>query len=130
MEAATMHPNARRMLQVIESFNRGDFSGVSDVFAEDAVWHAAGRNRHSGDHRGEQIGRWFAAMGAMGCSVEPIDLMADDTHVAFFIRVRSDEAGHELDQIHVNAMRFVDGKATEGWFLPDDQEAWDRWAGE
>jgi hypothetical protein len=32
-----------------------------------------------------------------------------------------------LDQIHVNAWRMVDGKVTEGWFLPDDQQAFDAW---
>lgn len=127
MDPTTMHPNARRTLEVIQSFGSGDFAAAGELFAEGAVWHAAGRNPHSGDHRGEAIGAWFQAMGALKARPEPVDIMADDTHVAFFLRVTCDEPGHELDQIQCNAWRFEDGRAVEGWFLPDDQDAWDRW---
>lgn len=123
-----MHPNAAMMMQLIGRYNEGDMSWVDEFLDPDAVWHAAGRNRYSGEFRGhEAIRGWFAAMAESGATVEPLDMLADDEHVAFFLQVRGSDGG--LDQTHANAWRVRDGRFTEGWFMPDDNAAWDSYAG-
>ena len=46
------HPNIARIKDGYAAFAKGDFAVLNDLFAEDIVWHASGRNQLSGDYRG------------------------------------------------------------------------------
>ena len=37
------HPNVVRIKDGDAAFAKGDFAGLNDLFAEDLLWHAAGR---------------------------------------------------------------------------------------
>ena len=39
------HPNVARIKDGDAGFAKGDFAALNDLFAEDLLWHAAGRNR-------------------------------------------------------------------------------------
>jgi ketosteroid isomerase-like protein len=115
-----------RFWQATGSWNNGDDSDFRAMFHDDAVWHAGGNNPASGRFEGvDDVVGWFTRMREVGVHVEPQDMLEDDGHFVFFIRIFGDRDGKSIDQVHANAWRHRDGKFTEGFFLVDDQEAWD-----
>ena len=46
------HPNAALLRKGYEAFARGDIAALTDMFAEDMVWHLSGDNLISGEHKG------------------------------------------------------------------------------
>jgi uncharacterized protein len=105
----------------------GDWSAWADLWAEDAVWHAAGRNPYSGDFHGrEAIVGWFRGLMETGATPEPLEILTDGEHFVFFIRIRMElPDGRVLVQEHADAWRVRDGRFVEGYFLPDDQHLFD-----
>ena len=126
-----LHANALRMLQAIGELNAGDPTAVGRLWAEDCVWHAAGDNPLSGDFRGRaEVSDWFvraAGLADDGVTSEPLDVLSDDTHLVLLHRLRGRRGDRYLEQTHMNAWRFEDGLAVEGWFLPESTRDWDAW---
>jgi ketosteroid isomerase-like protein len=115
-------PLAQQFAGAVAGFSVGDLDPLMALFREDAVWHAAGTSRLAGRYEGhEAIRGWFAAMYDLGFVAEPLDMLEDETHFVFLLRI----AGQGIEQTHANAWRVEGGKFTEGFFLPDDQDAWD-----
>src|SRR5262249_55103134 len=48
------HPNVARIRDGYTAFAKGDFAVLTDLFAEDLLWHDSGRNQLSGDYRGRE----------------------------------------------------------------------------
>ena len=48
------HPNEEVVRRGFEAFSTGDMAALNDLFADDIVWHAPGRNPLSGDHKGKE----------------------------------------------------------------------------
>ncbi len=115
-------------------FNRGDLAEYRQFFTEDLVWHVGGNNPMSGDYRGLQAAfDYFERVRQLtGGSLrsEPLDILADDTHIGVFTRVTAARGGRQLDVVLAQAFRVnADGLFTEYWALADDQEAVDAfWA--
>jgi hypothetical protein len=49
-----MHPNAQTVMSAFQAFAEGDMATMEGLFADDAIWHVAGRNKWSGDYTGPQ----------------------------------------------------------------------------
>ena len=47
------HSNEDLARRGYDAFTRGDMQAVSDVFADDIVWHVGGRSPLAGDYRGK-----------------------------------------------------------------------------
>jgi uncharacterized protein len=125
------HPNAVRMRQAVESLMSGDLDGFLSAFSDDVVWRSGGSNQLSGTFRGKQgLAGWMGKQFELTDStinVEPIDVIADDERLAIFLRIRAQRGDRSLDIKVANAHRVgPDGKFVESWYLPDDQQAWDR----
>src|SRR5579883_1035409 len=58
---AGIEENVATVRRGYEYFNSGNIEGLASIFAEDAVWHAAGRNRFAGEKRGRDAA--FAYFG-------------------------------------------------------------------
>ncbi len=59
--------NAALVRRGYEAFNRGDAATLTEIIAQDAVWHVAGRNRLSGPKRGrDAILAYFGELGQIG----------------------------------------------------------------
>jgi ketosteroid isomerase-like protein len=129
----TLPANALLLIEKVGEFNAGNTGAMRDLWAEDGVWHAAGDNAASGDFRGrDACGQWFVDTAEIlggQCQVEVRDVLADDDYVVFFNHVVATRDGAVLDQVHMDAWRFEDGLAVEGWFLPDDVAVWDAFVG-
>ncbi len=48
------HPNAELLRKGYEAFDKGDIAALTDMFAEDVVWHVTGTSPISGVHRGRE----------------------------------------------------------------------------
>ncbi|MGH2677965.1 MAG: nuclear transport factor 2 family protein, partial [Actinomycetota bacterium] len=46
------HPGVERARASIEAFNRGDMGALSEFYADDVLWHVAGKHGLSGDYKG------------------------------------------------------------------------------
>jgi ketosteroid isomerase-like protein len=58
------HPNATLLRAGYDAFATGDMAALDALFADDVVWHVAGRSPLSGEHKGkgEVFGTFFAGL--------------------------------------------------------------------
>ena len=92
------HPNVARIRDGYAAFAKGDFAALTDLLAEDLVWHQGGRNQLAGDYRGrEAVFGYFAKLmevteGSFHVDVHAV--LADDEHgVALTVATASRAAG-------------------------------------
>ena len=126
----TEHPNAVAVGRIFEAWNSGRLDVIREGFSEDAVLHFAGNNSMSGTYRGRDAVMDALARAASqggGPQTELEALLASDDHVIAFYRTISERDGKTLDDIQVYPIKVnAEGKATEAWFLPNDQGGYDR----
>ena len=117
-----VHPNAHVVLQGFRAFAEGDLATVKELFHDDAVWHATGRNRFSGDFQGvDAIMRLFQEVaGAARIENEPHAVLADEHHVIVLINGRYSRPGARVTVQTVFVFHVADGKVAEVWFMPAD----------
>jgi ketosteroid isomerase-like protein len=48
------HPNAERIRRAFDAFAPGDMATMTELIAEDTIWHIPGRGPLSGDHQGRE----------------------------------------------------------------------------
>ena len=125
----TEHPNAAAARRSYEAWNSGDLDVIREYFTDDAVLHLAGNNAMSGTYRGRDAVMDAIARASQGWGLhsELEALLASDDHVIAFVRVTSERDGKTLDVVVAQAVKVnAEGKATEAWFLPNDQGGYDR----
>ena len=127
------HPNVARIRDGYAAFAKGDFAVLNDLFAEDLVWHDAGRNQTSGDYHGRVAVYGFfgklmeVTAGTFRADVHAV--LADDEHGVALVTLT---ASRDARRIAVNAadvMHLRDGKVTEVWAILADQYAFDELIG-
>ena len=127
------HPNVARIKDGYTAFAKGDFAYLNDLFAEDLLWHDAGRNQVAGEYRGRE-----AVFGLFGKLMELTEgsfhadlhaVLADDEHGVALVVIRASRGGRsvEVNEAHVFHMR--DGKVVEFWNAPTDIYAIDELLG-
>jgi hypothetical protein len=118
------HPNEGVLRKGYAAFNTGDMDGVRETFAEDIVWHAAGRSPLSGDYKG--IDEVFGFFGKLMTTydqppqIELHDVLANDEHGVALVRATSKRGGKEHVSLATHVFHLKDGKATEFWDCPHD----------
>ena len=125
----TEHPNAVAARRSYAASNSGDLDVIREYFTDDAVLHLAGDNAMSGTYRGRDgvMDAIARASQGWGMHSELEALLASDDHVIAFVRVTSERDGKTLDVVVAQAVKVnAEGKATEAWFLPNDQRGYDR----
>ena len=121
--------NEARIRKGYEAFNAGDMEALTDLFAEDVVWHFPGTSKLAGQHVGRDA--TFAMLGAYGAAsggtlrANCIDVMASDDHVAGWARDTATNGDRTLDISSVVIFTMGDGKVTEAHHHVDDQDALD-----
>jgi ketosteroid isomerase-like protein len=124
------HPNEELVRQGYAAFLGGDLAALNDLFADDIVWHAPGRNQLSGDYRGKdevfaQLAKVFELTGGT-FSLEIHDVLADDEHAVVLLRATAERPdGRRLDDIGAQVFHISDGKVTEQWLHAGDVYAGD-----
>lgn len=125
--------NAELIRQGYEAFNSGDLATLSELFAEDAVWHAAGSGVLSGTKQGrDAIMAYFGELGArsQGSFQATVrDVVGGENHTVAIQQSRAESNGKTLDVATAIAFVLRDGKIVEGReFFEDTAKSDEFWA--
>jgi ketosteroid isomerase-like protein len=114
------------------AFNSGDMATLSDMFAEDAVWHVAGSGVLSGTKQGrDAVLAYFGELGArtqgsFQANVE--DIVGGENHTIAIQQTHGETNGKTLDMATVITFVVRDGKIAEGReYFVDTAKADDFW---
>ena len=83
-ETMAEHPNVTLIRDGYAAFAKGDLAALSDLFAEDLVWHVPGQSQLAGDYRGQEA--VFAYFGKLmevtegSFRIDVHAVLADDDH--------------------------------------------------
>lgn len=123
--------NVERMQKGYDAFGKGDLDALRELFSADIVWHSGGNNALSGDYKGlDEVFGLFGKLFEMteGTFQQEVhDLLASDKHAVAITRAtaqRSDGRTLDTNQVAVFHMS-PEGKVTEAWLVPADQQATD-----
>ena len=94
--------NAALVRRGYEAFSTGDMATLTEVIAEDAVWHEEGHGGVSGVNRGR-------------------DAVGGDGRVIALHHDHAERDNKVLDQNVVVIFHVRDGRISEVWEIPDDQ---------
>jgi uncharacterized protein len=118
---AEEHPNATVFRRGYEAFNSGDMDTIRELFDQNIVWHAGGRNRFSRDAHGidETLGFFLELMQATDGTfhVDVHDIIANDDHAVALVSPHSVVNGVTSDDIAAHVVHMKNGKVTESWFF-------------
>jgi ketosteroid isomerase-like protein len=107
-----------------DAFSRGDMDTLRDLFADDIVWHAPGRNPLAGDHRGIDavLGYFGQTMELTGGTfqVEVHDVVANDQHGVGLHVATGQRDGKSLHDRQVLIFHFREDEVAEVWQLSGD----------
>jgi uncharacterized protein len=123
------HPNVELLRRGYAAYSSGDMETINEVFADDIVWHVAGRSELAGDYNGkDEVFGFFAKLMEVseGTSrIEVHDVLANDEHGAVLITETATRAGREFSGRAVHTFHLEGGKVIEFWDAPLDQYATD-----
>lgn len=124
------HPNVDIVRDGYGAFGRGDLNSLQQhFFTPDVRWHCAGCSQLSGDYKGvEQVLAWFgrrAELSGGTLTVDLHDVVGNAEHVVALTTVRAARDGKRLVDQTVQVYHMRDGRTTEVWTVPSDQQASD-----
>ncbi len=123
------HPNEELVRRGFDAFATGDVNMLRELFHQDAVWHAPGRNPLAEDYQGVEaiLGFFARTMEITGGTfrVELHDVIANDEHAVAIYVEHGQREGRTLDNNTVLVCHIRNGRLTEAWQLSEDQYAAD-----
>jgi hypothetical protein len=123
------HPDVERHRKGHDAFRSGDMEYMTEIIAEDTVWHWSGRSPISGEHVGRDA--VFAVFGKLAdlagesMELEDHDFLGNDDHTVALGTTRASRGDRSLDVNHVEVCHWRDGKIVEEWWIIEDQAAAD-----
>ena len=128
------HPNVEVVRRGYAAFGAADMETLTELIAEDAVWHLGGNNRLSGDYHGrDAIFSLFAEMGTASegtMQVELHDILANDQHAVALTHVAAGGSSGKSISLRTNdTMHIRDGQVAEFWTFSENDKAWDDYWG-
>ena len=123
------HPNEELVRRGFDAFAKGDVDTLRELFDQDAIWHAPGRNPVAGDYQGVEaiLGFFARTMEVTGGTfrAELHDVVANDEHAVAIYVSRGQREGRTLDNKDVLVQHIRNGRLAETWQLSADQYAAD-----
>jgi uncharacterized protein len=124
----TEHPNVERARQGYDAFAKGDLATLSELIADNVVWHVSGVGPLSGDYRGrDQVFGFFGRLAEETGGtfrLEVHDILANDDHTAVLATLSASRGGKSVSTPVVNVSHSDDdGRITEFWAATTDPEA-------
>ncbi|WP_426977610.1 nuclear transport factor 2 family protein [Pseudarthrobacter sp. O4] len=110
--------NAELVRRGYEAFSAGDMPTLSEIIAEDAVWHVAGNGVLSGRKQGrDAILAYFGELatrseGTLKVTVQ--EIVGGENHTVALQHNDGETNGRTLDTDGAIAFQVRDGKITEG----------------
>jgi ketosteroid isomerase-like protein len=129
----TEHPNVELARQGYEAFAKGDKATLSELIADDVVWHVEGAGPLSGTYRSrDEVFGFFGRLAeetAGTFRLDVHDVLANDEHAVGLCVLSATRGGRSLEMPVANVSHVRDGKITEFWTATTDpQAAIDFWA--
>ena len=119
------HPNVELVRKGYDAYINGDMDFINEVFADDIVWHIAGRSPLAGEYKGkEQVFAFFGKLMELtdGTSkLEVHDVLANDEHGVALVTGSATRKGKSFSGPDVHVMHIKNGKIVEFWDSPLDQ---------
>ena len=124
--------NAELVRRGYEAFGAGDMATLGEVFAEDAVWHVAGRSVLAGPKQGrEAILAYFGEMaarsgGSLKMTVQ--EIIGGETHTVALQHTDAENNGKIIDADGALTFQIRDSKiATVREFFDDTAQGDEFW---
>jgi uncharacterized protein len=130
MATTAQHANIQRSKRAYEAFGKGDMATVSDLLADDVLWHVGGHSSLAGDYKGKDavFGFFGKLMEITGGTfkLEVHDILANDEHSVTLVTATAERNGKKLDtkQVHLTHPDS-EGRVKEFWAFDEDQGATD-----
>jgi ketosteroid isomerase-like protein len=129
----TEHPNVELARRGYEAFAKGDLATMTELIADDVVWHVQGGGPLSGDYHGrDQVFGFFGRLaeetgGTFRLDVH--DILANDEHTVVLATLTATRGGKSIEVPVANVNHNRDGQVTEFWSaVTDPAAALDFWA--
>jgi uncharacterized protein len=126
-DAPTEHPNVALSRKGYRAFAAGDMATLTELIADDCVWHVPGTHPMAGDYTGrDAIFGFFARLVSETdgqLQIELIDCMASDERTCNMIRATATRNDRTIAMNGTHLARIRDGRVVEFWEVPDDQAA-------
>jgi ketosteroid isomerase-like protein len=126
----TADENAAIVRRGYAAFNSGDVNALSELFDENAVWHAPGRSSLAGDYRGRDATLGY--LGRLGQETdgnfraELLHLTADDEDCVVGVqRTVTERNGKRLEVGNCIVFELTNGRVTDVREHFSDLYAWD-----
>lgn len=123
----TEHPNVELTRRGYDAFAQGDLAALSELIADDAIWHAQGVGPLSGTYhgRGEVFGFFGRLAEETGGTfrLEVHDVLANDEHAVALCTLSASRGGKTIQVPVANVSHVRDGKVTEFWAATADPQA-------
>jgi ketosteroid isomerase-like protein len=119
--------NAKLLRRGYEAFIAGDMATLTELFAEDAVWHLPGNGALSGIKRGRDavFGYFGELVGRSGGTLKITlhDVIGGDEHTIGLHHDYAERDGKVLDHNVVIVTHINGGRFSEVWEFHEDQPA-------
>ena len=127
------HPNVDLLRKGYAAYSSGDMETITALFADDILWHVAGRSPLAGDYKGrDQVFGFFGKLMELSggtSKVEVHDILANDEHGVAIVTGSGSRNGKSLSSPDVHVFHMRNGQVVEFWDSPLDQyEADDFWS--
>ena len=119
------HPNVELLRKGYAAYGSGDMDTITELFADDILWHIAGRSPLSGDYKGrDAVFGFFGKLMELSngtSSLEVHDILANDEHGVALVTGTATRGGKSFSGQDVHTFHLRDGKVVEFWDSPLDQ---------
>jgi len=127
------HPNVDLLRKGYAAYSSGDMETITALFADDILWHVAGRSPLAGDYKGrDQVFGFFGKLMELSggtSKVEVHDILANDEHGVAIVTGSGSRNGKSLNSPDVHVFHMRGGQVVEFWDSPLDQyEADEFWS--
>ncbi len=123
------HPNAALLRKGHEAFSRGDRETLTEIIAEDTLWHIAGKSPIAGEYRGREAVFGFfdkiAELTGGTFKIEDHDFLGSDEHAVALFKMTATREGKTLKANFCEVVHWREGQIVEDWGCAYDQYAFD-----
>ncbi len=113
-----------------EAFSRGDMGYLTQIIADDTLWHVPGKGPLSGDYKGrDAVFGFFAKLAELSEGTLKLEdhafLGEDGEHTVALSRITASRSGKNLDVRLCEVVHWRNGQVAEDWQSFDDLYAVD-----
>lgn len=123
------HPNVELLRRGYAAYSTGDMDTITQLFADDIVWHVAGRSPIAGNYKGrDQVFGFFGKLMELSngtSKIEVHDIVANDEHGVAIVTGSATRGDKSFTGNDVHVFHIRGGQVVEFWDSPVDQYAAD-----